>query len=73
MQNVKMVWHAVSRQAERCRGAFKGLATHAVDLADPARRSDVAIHFKGFSAFPSSRLDSQRDFEPIGIVHVDFR
>ena len=30
-------------------------------------------NFHGFCAFPSSRLDSHRDFEPIGIVHVDFR
>ena len=33
----------------------------------------VSTHFKGRGAFPSSRLDSHRDFEPDGVVHVDFR
>ena len=32
----------------------------------------ASTHFKGFGAFLSLRLDSHRDFEPIGIVHVDF-
>ena len=33
----------------------------------------VSTHFKGRGAFPSSRPDSHRDFEPDGVVHVDFR
>ena len=42
------------------------------DLADPARKPYVSTHFNGFGALPSSPLDSHRDFEPFGILHVDF-
>ena len=33
----------------------------------------VSTRFKGPGAFPSSRLDLHRNFEPDGMVHVDFR
>ena len=37
------------------------------------RKSAVSVQNNGFGGLPSSRIDSHRNFESIGIFHVDFR
>ena len=51
---------------------FKGLAPHAADLADPAPEPSKMDQDKGPCAFPSSRLDSHRNFEQFRLGYMDF-
>ena len=44
---------------------FQGLAPHAADLAEPTPKPYKTDQNKGPGTFPTSRLDSHRNFEPI--------
>ena len=60
---------------------FKGLSPHTADLArnvrpETGRTDPETLSFdpnKGPGAFPSSRLDSHQNFEPDGMIYVQFR
>ena len=51
----------------------QGLAPHAADLAVSTPKPYKTDQNKGPGAFPSSRLDSHRNFEPFWLGYVDFR
>ena len=68
------IWPAVQRRSRQC----KTWSLHTTKFHEPRPgRTDpeiyVSAHFKGPGAFPSSRLDSHRNFEPFWLGYVDFR